>query len=130
MSQVRIFGPEKSVLPVIPWNSRLDGITLRFRLQYIARCDRWDLRVALQDGTLIAAGQRIVVGFDMFRPYNDARLPNGQLIVIDSEGKYDDLPRRDGWRERYWFLYRSNPAPTDDRELRSTIVVEEPVFPV
>lgn len=123
MSQVRLFGPERSQLPVIPWNSRLDGVTVRFRLQYIERCDRWDLRIGLQDGSLIAAGQRIVLGFDMFKPYNDSRLPNGELFVIDSQAKYDELPGRTGWRERFWFLYRTKPEPVDDRDLRSTLFV-------
>lgn len=117
---VRIFGPEKSRGPVINWNSRLDGILTRLRLQYIERCDRWDLRVGATDGTIIFEGQRIVTGWDMFSPFTDARLPPGSLTVIDSQAKYDKLPGRNDWRERFWFLYES-PAPVvDDRDLLTT----------
>lgn len=119
---VRIFGPEKSTGPVINWNSRLDGILVRLRLQYIDRCGRWDLRVGATDGTIVIAGQRITTGWDMWSPYTDDRLPPGALTVIDSDGKYDELPGREGWRERFWFLYESPDPVVDDRDLRTTTV--------
>ena len=121
---IRIFGPEKSTSPVINWNSRLDGILVRMRLQYIDRCERWDLRCAAADGTIIIAGQRIVLGWDMWSPYTDDRLPPGVLTVIDSEGTYDTLPGRTGWRDRFWFLYESPDPVVDDRDLLTTDFVE------
>lgn len=123
---VRIFGPEKSRSPVINWNARLDGILARMRLHYIERCQRWDLRVGAADGTIIILGQRITVGWDMWSPYTDSRLPPGSLTVIDAEGRYDQLPGIDGWRGRFWFLYQSPDPVVDDRDLLTTQFVEPP----
>ncbi len=125
MTAVRLFGPEKSTSPLISWTSRLDGILARFRLQYIKRCDEWDLRVADAAGDVIIAGQRIVVGWDMWQPYNDSRLPPGSLVVVDSEGKYDDLPRLDGWQERYWWMYTSPSDIEPSNDLLVTQVVSQ-----
>lgn len=129
MASFKLFGPEKSTGPVISWISRLDQITTRFRLQYIERCDRWDLRVGASDGTILLAGSRIVTGWDMFSPYNDSRLPPGKLYVIDSNGTYDALPGRFGWRERYYWVYQTADVPVDDRDLLTIDegFIEEPV---
>lgn len=128
MATLRLLGPEKSTGPVINWVSRLETITTRFRLQYIERCDRWDLRVGVADGTIVIAGQRIVTGWDMFSPYNDSRLPPGKLFVIDSNGTYDLPPGRFGWRERFWFAYQTFAEPVDDRDLLTVDqgFIEEP----
>jgi hypothetical protein len=83
----------------------LDGVEYRLRLMWSERERRWYLDVMLADGTLLAAGRKIVADQDVLGwMSSDDRLP-GMLLAVDMTGAQTDPDLRDlGTRVLLYYL--------------------------
>lgn len=88
-------GPTKTDRAAMRWRTRLDGRFYEFRLMWNVRMRTWFLDIAQSDGTPLVNAHRAAIGVDVTAPYNDARLPVGQLFFLDSEGQGVEAGRND-----------------------------------
>ncbi len=71
-------------LPDYTQRTILDGREYQLRFLWNQRNCAWTLTIMDQDGVVLAAGVRIVVGWPLIRRFADSRLPPGELIAVDS----------------------------------------------
>jgi hypothetical protein len=89
------------IVPTQPRNpnysqrTRLDGRDYLLRFLYNDRDCRWSISIALDDGTPILSGRRIVAGVDLLTGVSDSRKPPGRLVAIDlpAYGDTQQTPR-------------------------------------
>ncbi len=114
MAQHVIQGPEQTALAEIRFGAVLAGRQYDMTLTWIPCASFWTFEMALEGENLIA-GVHVPANLDMLQPYADSRMPPGQLIAHDTEGK-QEAPGRDDWRERHRLVYvdPEDPAPTVD----------------
>ena len=125
MAQRQIQGPEASRSSAIAFGAILNDIEYQFRLQWLDRVKYWSLQVidARKEG--VVEGQRVVAGTDMLQPYNDRRLPPGQLICVDTQNVWAD-PGRDDFVSRPFLRYIEPEAPPAEPVIRISPVVAIP----
>lgn len=71
--------------------TRLDGVAYELSFRFNQRELAWYLSIALEDGTELARGIKIVVGIDLLRRRkHDLRLPQGLLVAVTNTN--DDSP--------------------------------------
>jgi len=110
------------VLPIIDayafrYKTMLEGKTFALRFTWDDRATSWHLDIGLTDGTWIANGIRIVVGYPLLYRRQDSRLPRGQLWARASEG--GEIAQREdlGTRVKLFFIpddeLPSKPLPAD-----------------
>ena len=77
-----------SIIPVestrANWSQRvtLGGINYRLTFKYQQRCSNFVVDLSLDDGTVLAAGVRVVCNWPLFARFTDSRLPAGQVMAI------------------------------------------------
>lgn len=76
--------------PFIDQVTNLDGTDYELRLRYNQREERWFLSIGLPDGTEIAKGAALVVGWRLFPNVVHELMPPGVLFVTSADGT--DLP--------------------------------------
>jgi hypothetical protein len=74
--------PIDPTLPFITQTTALDGVSYQLTFRYNQRQLRYFMDIALADGTLLAAGAALVVGWPLFRNVIDPRMPQGAFIVV------------------------------------------------
>jgi hypothetical protein len=65
---------------------QLEGSKYLFRFRWADRASAWLLSIHDDQDVELVAGQALVNTSDLLRPFNDARLPPGQLSVVDVDG--------------------------------------------
>ena len=60
----------------------LDGTEYLLVFRYNQRQSRYFLDIGQPDGTIIAAGAALVVGWPLFTSVQDSRMPPGTLVVV------------------------------------------------
>lgn len=110
------------VLPVIDayafrYKTMLSGKPFVLRFTWDARATSWHLDIGLTDGTWVANGIRIVVGYPLLYRRQDSRLPRGQLYARASEG--GEIAQREDLGTRVKLFYipaaeiPAKPLPAD-----------------
>ena len=61
----------------------LDGVVYALAFKWNRRDESWTMSVYQPDGTLLAGGRKLVVGFPLLRGEIDTRLPAGELMCVD-----------------------------------------------
>lgn len=61
----------------------LDGIVYQFTFTWNTRRLAWDMSIALQDGTPLVQGVKILPQKDLLSRHKDVRLPKGTLLAVD-----------------------------------------------
>lgn len=77
--------------PFYTFSTELEGRSYVFDFRYNQRENAWYFSVALDDGTELIGGVKVVCGFDLLRKAADVRLPPGLLIAIPN-GKDNSTP--------------------------------------
>jgi hypothetical protein len=77
----------------------LDGKAYGFELRWNERAAGWFLHLSDATGTRLVSGIRLVPGWPLLRRWQDARMPAGELEVLDTSGQsleptYGDLGTR------------------------------------
>lgn len=91
-----------AILPLIPsefnytFDTVLSDITYTFDVRWNARQGAWYFDLIDQDGAMIIAGSKIMLGTFPGRRSNDPRFPPGVFIVYDNaksgeDAAFDDL---------------------------------------
>lgn len=62
----------------------LDGSSYKLLFEYNIRSDTWTLSVKNLEGTVLIAGIRVVLNFELLRSHPDRNLPPGALIPVDT----------------------------------------------
>ena len=88
-------GPIKTDRPALNWRTRLDGRVYNFRMMWNVRFRSWFMDIATSDGTPLVNASRATIGTDITAPFNDARLPVGQLFLVDGSGEGVEAARFD-----------------------------------
>lgn len=104
MTTIRLNGPNTTSGSVINFAQRLDGIDLRFRLQWLITEGYWAISVADGNGEAIFDAMRLIEGNDIFAPFSDLRLPPGRLICHDTANQHHE-PGRDDLVGRHIIVY-------------------------
>lgn len=126
MAQRQLQGPELTEASFIPFGAVLNDVEYQFELQWLDRMQYWTLTFIDSRREEILSNIRVVAGTDMLGPYNDPRLPPGQLFAQDTTNRYED-PGRDDWRERHVLLYVEPEEPEPPTPIRQ--LSEEPEDP-
>lgn len=87
--------PLKTTRAAMRWRTRLEGKVYGFRLVWLVRSRSWMLDIAQSDGAPLVNAHRATEGADVLAPYNDARLPPGQLFLVDTQGQGAEAGRYD-----------------------------------
>ena len=61
----------------------LDGVSYSLTWLWNGRDDHWYLSISLQDGTTVASGMRVVVGWDLLQSVSSLDAPPGELYFFD-----------------------------------------------
>lgn len=72
--------------PEIEYEVELDGQVYRLRYKWVTRQERWMLDILTQAGEPLLTGKFLNVGMPMGWRYVDARLPRGNLMLVDNDG--------------------------------------------
>ena len=110
------------VLPIIDahafrYKTMLSGKSFVLRFTWDDRATSWHLDIGLIDGTWLANGIRIVVGYPLLYRRQDTRLPAGQLYARASEG--GEIAQREDLGTRVKLFYipaaelPTSPLPAD-----------------
>lgn len=68
--------------PFYSYSIRLEGKSYVFEFSYNQREDTWFFNVALEDGTVLAQGVKVVCKINLLRKFADVRLPPGLLVAL------------------------------------------------
>lgn len=82
----------------LPWYTEtveLNGVQFRLTFAYNTRDERWYLDIAKPDGTMILAGQPIIVDYPMLKRFVNQDLPYGFLLAVDSTDKGEEAEEED-----------------------------------
>ncbi len=82
----------------------LEGVDYQLFFHWNARQPGWFCEIRDTDGSLIAAGKRLVLGTFIFEHDNDPRMPPGAFLLIDTT----QSGREPGLRDlgaRVFFIY-------------------------
>jgi len=107
MADQILLAPSATDSMAMRFRQRLDDVTISIRLNFNTRARLWVMDIYAQDGAPIVQGLALVEGTDLWAPFrHDARLPPGQLFVVDTSGKHRD-PGKDDLRSDIRIVYRS-----------------------
>ena len=90
------------------WTQRTTIASRDYELtfRWSQRAGRWSLDIADQDGDLIAAGRVLVPGISVLRGVRDARRPEGEIVLVDTqEGTPLDDPTFSSLGARHRLVY-------------------------
>lgn len=84
--------PTTTGRPYYQQRTRLDGREYVLRFAWNQREARWYLTIADDEDTVLLAGRKLLSNWPLLRHYHaaDARLPPGELMVVDLTG--DNVP--------------------------------------
>lgn len=66
--------------------ANLGGTVYGFAVAWNTRAEAWEIGITTAGGDPIVMGQRIVPDYQLFRPFNDPRLPAGRILCLDLTG--------------------------------------------
>ena len=107
-----------AILPANPdlgpqtFTSTLGGTRFRVRIFWVQLTESWYFHLETVDGTRLLSGVRLVPFNQLLRQYASlATLPEGEFLVADMEGGFDNMERDDlGGRHLWLFI------PDDETE--------------
>lgn len=91
--------PLRTDLPHYDLQVELDGATYGLEFLWNPRSEAWSMTISSADGTVLAAGLRVVVDWAIGKRLKDATLPPGVFMAQDTSGErrdpgLEDLGRR------------------------------------
>jgi len=93
---------------------QLDGSKYLFRFRWAARASAWLLSIHDDQDVELIAGLALVNTSDLLRPFNDERLPPGQLSVVDVDGTGLDAGKADlGGRVQMFYVNNETVAEVE-----------------
>lgn len=68
----------------------LEGNPYRFEFMWNTRALSWFMSIRDASGNTVIAGRRIVVGRPLLKRFKDTRLPPGEILAVDTTGRYEE----------------------------------------
>jgi len=68
--------------PFYTQTTALDGVEYVLEFRYNQREDAWYFSISLPNGTLLAAGIKVICNIPLLRKWVDTRLPKGTLAAL------------------------------------------------
>ena len=78
--------PVQVGVPAQQFRVSLDGELFLVAVTWNEREGAWYLDLSDADGTVLLAGRKLVLGQALLARFRDARLPPGELLVLDTTG--------------------------------------------
>ena len=105
--------PVQPGVPAQEFRISLDGQLFRLAVTWNERDAAWYLDLTDADGTLLLAGRKLVLGQALLARFRDARLPPGELLVLDTANSdLDPGPQDLGARVPLFYVEAASlPAP-------------------
>jgi hypothetical protein len=79
--------PTRTDSPYYDFEVELDGRSFVLTLLWNGRDSSWYLDIADDSSTPLLSGRKLVLGAPLLSRFSDARLPPGELILVDTTGK-------------------------------------------
>ena len=96
--------PLRSDVPAFTFQTDLDGTTFSFKFRYNSRMDRWAFDIATANNDPIISGVLVVTGTSLLERFADARLPQGDMFVLNKEDE-NVSPGRNDLQKNVFILY-------------------------
>ena len=96
--------PLRSDVPAFTFQTDLDGTTYSFKFQYNSRMDRWAFDISTANDDPIVSRVLVVTGTLLLERFSDARLPAGDLFVLNKEDE-NVSPGRNDLQKNVFILY-------------------------
>lgn len=96
--------PLRSDVPAFTFQTDLDGTTYSFKFRYNSRTDRWAFDILTANNEPIVSGVLVVTGTLLLERFSGARLPQGDLFVLNKEDE-NASPGRDDLQKNVFILY-------------------------
>ena len=105
--------PVQPGVPAQEFRISLDGQLFRIAITWNERDAAWYLDLFDADGTLLLAGRKLVLGQALLARFRDARLPPGELLVLDTTSRDLEPGQQDlGGRVPLFYVEAASlPAP-------------------
>ena len=96
--------PLRNDVPAFTFKTDLDGTTYTFKFRYNSRLDRWVFDIQTATGDPIISGIPVLTGTSLLKRFEDDRLPEGELFVLNKENEAAS-PGRNDLQENVFILY-------------------------
>ena len=96
--------PLRNDVPAFTFQTDLDSVTYIFKFRYNSRNDRWAFDIQTANGDPIISGIPVLTGTSLLKRFEDDRLPDGGLFVLNKEDE-DISPGRNDLQENVFILY-------------------------
>ncbi len=96
--------PLRSDVPAFTFQTDLDATTYSFKFRYNSRMDRWSFDILTASNEPIVSGVLVVTGTLLLERFSDARLPQGDLFVLNKEDE-NVSPGRNDLQKNVFILY-------------------------
>ena len=96
--------PLRSDVPAFTFQTDLDGTTFTFKFRYNSRMDRWAFDIQTANEDPIISGIPVLTGTSLLKRFEDDRLPEGELFVLNKEDETAS-PGRNDLQENAFILY-------------------------
>ena len=96
--------PLRNDVPAFSFQTDLDGTTFSFKFRYNSRTDRWAFDIATANDEPIISGVLVVTGTFLLERFSDARLPQGDMFVLNKEDE-NVSPGRNDLQKNVFILY-------------------------
>lgn len=83
----------------------LDDVVYLLTFTFNTRCQAWYMDVALQNGTPLLCGRKIIPGVDLTGQHKDPRLPKGRIFALADKDSEVRMTRSElGGRVNIWYV--------------------------
>lgn len=79
--------PTRTDAPFYDFEIDLDLRTFAFEFRWNERAGSWFMQIRDLAGNILLAGRRVVLDLPLLARFRDPRLPDGELLVIDTTGQ-------------------------------------------
>lgn len=83
----------------------LDLVPYRLTFNWNSRGEYWTLDITNRDQTVLIAGIKIVIGYELLTAHPDRGLPPGELYAVDPSGNTDRIGQNDFFNNRVSLIY-------------------------
>ena len=96
--------PLRNDVPAFTFQTDLDSVTYIFKFRYNSRMDRWAFDIQTANAGPIISGIPVLTGTSLLKRFEDDRLPEGELFVLNKEDETAS-PGRNDLQENVFILY-------------------------
>ena len=96
--------PLRNDVPAFTFQTDLDSVTFIFKFRHNSRMDRWAFDIQTANAEPIISGIPVLAGTSLLKRFEDDRLPEGELFVLNKEDETAS-PGRNDLQENVFILY-------------------------